>query len=148
MGSIKVFAIEGCAKCDMDAIRLCATKLYDEGIVNDAFCGNCIEREKEFPTGLPSAIPVAMPHSAASGVNCDGICILRLAEPVSFRRMDDPDETVPACLVFNLAIADPKEHLAMLQNLMGVLMDEEKVEKLRACALDELSLLLDEYLQG
>lgn len=144
--SIKIFAIEGHADSDFGAIRLCADKLRDEGLVKDEFCANCIEREKNFPTGLPSALPVAMPHSEASGVVDDGICVLRLDEPVNFRRMDDPDVTIDAEMVFNLAVTDPKRHLKVLQNLMGLFMDEEKIEKIQTCDLGDVPAVLGGYL--
>ncbi|MFQ7422717.1 MAG: PTS sugar transporter subunit IIA [Anaerostipes sp.] len=37
----------------------------------------CIEREKEYPTGLPG-IPVAIPHSKVEGIKDNCVCFLRL----------------------------------------------------------------------
>ena len=49
----------------------------------------CIARESSFPTGLPSAVPVALPHAAAEQVKHSCICVLRLKYPVPFMRMQD-----------------------------------------------------------
>ena len=77
MDDMKYFAIEGHANTDFEAIHLCAQKLKEEGYVTDQFESNCINREKEYPTGLPTVVPVAMPHSEASGVVKNAICMLK-----------------------------------------------------------------------
>ena len=43
----------------------------------------CIEREKEYPTGLPSEVPVAIPHSKVEGIKDNCVCFLRLKNPVT-----------------------------------------------------------------
>ncbi len=42
------------------------------------FMNACIEREKEYPTGLPSEVPVAIPHSKVEGIKDNCVCFLRL----------------------------------------------------------------------
>lgn len=66
-------AIEGEAKDWEEAIRLCGQAIADAGYADETFMNACIEREKEYPTGLPSEVPVAIPHSKVEGIKieCD-----------------------------------------------------------------------------
>jgi PTS system galactitol-specific IIA component len=146
MENMKIFAIDGHAETDEQAIKLCADKLLAEGVVKDVFYNNCIVREKDYPTGLPCDPPVAMPHSAASGVNEDGICVLRLDKPVTFRRMDDDAESVDAIMVFNLAVTDPQGHIKVLQKLMGLFMDHDKLLDLYHADLASIPGVLESIL--
>jgi PTS system galactitol-specific IIA component len=146
MNDVRVFAIDGHAETDFEAIGLCANKLVEEGIVKDVFLSNCIEREKSYPTGLPCDPPVAMPHSAASGVISDGICVLRLDSPVKFHRMDDDQETVDVKMVFNLAVTDPQGHLKVLQSLMALFMDHDAMCDLYRSDIEEVPRVLMDYL--
>ena len=59
----KVFVIEGEARNKEEALRLTFQKLYEEGLVKESFYEGCVEREKQFPTGLDTPVPVAIPHT-------------------------------------------------------------------------------------
>lgn len=122
---MKYYVIRGEAESDEEAIQLCAKKLQMEGCVTEDFGDNCVKREKEFPTGLPSSVPVAMPHSEAEGVIEDSICLLILKRPVTFHRMDDDNQSIQAEMVFNLAIKDSSGHMAVLRNLMRAFYNEK-----------------------
>ena len=56
-------AIEGEAKDWEEAIRLCGQAIADAGYADETFMNACIEREKEYPTGLPIEVRVAIRHS-------------------------------------------------------------------------------------
>src|SRR5699024_4946735 len=101
----------GTADNNEEAIKLCGDALYKAGIVNEDFGKLCVEREKDYPTGLPTQIPTAIPHAKATGIKQNAICLLKLEHPVVFRRLDDDMEEVKTDMVFNLAIKDPNEHL-------------------------------------
>lgn len=122
-------AIEGSAENWEDAIALCGDALHAYGKTDERFKVACIEREKEYPTGLPATIPVAIPHSMCDGIYESSICFLRLKQPVEFKRMDNDEEIIQTKLIFNLAIKESGEHIQFLQKLMGFLMDEEAVKK-------------------
>jgi len=130
MGNHKTFGIQGDAKDWEEAIRLCGKALIENRCVDQTFVEGCINREKEYPTGLPSAIPVAIPHFQSPGILQNSICVLRLNQPIVFYRMDSSDEYIETNLIFNLAIKDSENHLEFLQALMTFLMDEDK---LRIC---------------
>lgn len=138
MANMKYFAIKGHAETNYDAIRLCADKMLEEGYVNEKFGDNCIRREETLPTGMPSEIPVAMPHSEADGVVQSAICLLIPDQPVEFRRMDDDDVTIAAEAVFNLAIKEPGGHMDVLRHLMAIFYDSNVLRDLLETDIEEI----------
>jgi len=121
-----------------EAIRLCGEALVAKGYTDETFITGCINREAEFPTGLPSAVPVAIPHCQCDGIKESSICVLRLSEPVKFYRMDDASEFVETKLIFNLAIKGSDAQLTFLQKLMGFIMDEEKARALLDGSVEDM----------
>ena len=45
-----------------EAIRLICGRAMENACIEPEFITAILEREKEFPTGLPTAVPVAIPH--------------------------------------------------------------------------------------
>ncbi|WP_249029003.1 PTS sugar transporter subunit IIA [Tannockella kyphosi] len=125
MVSNRYVVIKGSAKDKYEAIKLCANALYEKGIVSEEFANSCICREEEYPTGLPTVIPTAMPHAGDDGITESCICFLKLDHPVTFNRMDDVEEEIETSLIFNLAIKDSSQHIKFLQNMMTFLDDKE-----------------------
>ena len=117
-------AIEGEAKDWEEAIRLCGQAIADAGYADETFMNACIEREKEYPTGLPSEVPVAIPHS----------------------KVDSDEESIETTAVFNLAIKDGDQHLEFLQTLMQAVMNKEVVENCMTKELNEIPQYLQEQL--
>lgn len=142
----KYLIIHGAAKDSEEAIRLCGNALYEAGVVSNRFAELCVEREKEYPTGLPTEIPTAIPHARDEGITESTICFLKLERPVSFRRMDDDTQSVDTDMIFNLAIKDPNEHLTALQNMMAFLNDAEALERCKTLPETELNAYLQEHI--
>ena len=139
MSSKNVYlATEGTADNWEEAIKLCGKCMMEHGSVNQSFVDACIQREKEYPTGLPSVIPVAIPHSKAEGIKKNCVCFLRLDHPVRFYRMDDSEEYCDTKLVFNLAIRAADDHLEFLQKLMQFVLDEGTLEQCSKMELDKI----------
>ena len=55
----KYLVIQGTANSSEEAITLCGEALHKAGIVGEDFGKACVEREKDYPTGLPTEIPTA-----------------------------------------------------------------------------------------
>ena len=123
--------LRGHAENNFEAIRQCAAKLHEGGFVSADFGDKCIKREKEFPTGLPTDIPVAIPHCKDEGTTANSICFLLLDAPVKFYRMDDDESFIETDMVFNLAIREADEHLEVLQRLMLFLQNKDHLNKCR-----------------
>ncbi len=141
-----LFVIEGDARSWDEAIELCCAKLQKEGIVEASFCQACIEREKVFPTGLPTPLGVAIPHADSGLVKTDGICFLRLKNQVTFQRLDDPEQSVGVNYVINLATKNPDEHIHILQRVMAFAQDPQKLNYFLNASLDEMKRELRVYL--
>lgn len=146
MANNHYLVIEGDAADSSAAITLCANALQKQGLVGPLFGQKCIDREKEYPTGLPTEIPVAIPHCKDEETKGNSICFLKLRHPVTFHRMDDDRETIETRFIFNLAIADATEHLGVLQNLMGFLGDAEKLKMCMSLSGDALIAYLRNYI--
>ena len=80
-------------------IRLLCDKAMDNGCIEPVFVQAILEREKEYPTGLPTMVPLAIPH-IHDGCLRSFFSMAVLDEPVSFRCMGDPDEVIETRLVF------------------------------------------------
>lgn len=146
MAENKYIVIHGKAADAEEAILMCGEALYKEGIAGPDFGKNCVVREKDFPTGLPTEIPVAIPHCQDDSVNSNAICVLRLERPVEFRRMDDDEERIMTDMLFNLAVMDANEHLEALQNLMAFLSDTDTFKECREKSDDELIEYLKKHI--
>lgn len=145
MSKEKVIALEGRADDREEAIRLCGQALSRAGIAEDAFAEGCVRREREYPTGICTDIPVAIPHCRSDAILQSGVCYLRLEEPVEFGRMDDDEETVMTRSIFNLAIT-AGDHLDFLQKMMSIVGDEEFVAELEQADIKDVPELLEKRL--
>ena len=134
----KYLVIQGTANSSEEAITLCGEALHKAGIVGEDFGKACVEREKDYPTGLPTA--------KVSGIKENAICLLKLESPVVFRRLDDDTEQVETDLIFNLAIKDPNEHLQVLQRMMEFLNNKEVLLKCKELSNEETVAYLTEQL--
>lgn len=128
---MKYIILHGHADTWKDAITCCADALAQAGIAGPDFGAKCIAREKIFPTGLPAAVPVAIPHCQDETIITDAVCILFPDSPVPFRRMDDASESIAAEAVFTLAFRDPDKHIDMLRNLAALFKSKEKMNDFR-----------------
>ncbi|MBQ0834975.1 PTS sugar transporter subunit IIA [Lactiplantibacillus pentosus] len=116
----------------------------ENGFVTDQFLPKIIKREATFPTGLQlEHRGVAIPHTDADTINKEFVAVVINDEPIEFSRMDDPDQTVSAKLVFVLGLNKPHAQLDMLQALMGIIQDNELVNSLEnANDADQIHQLL------
>ena len=132
----KVFVIEGEARNKEEALRITFQKLYEEGFVKESFYEGCVEREKRFPTGLDTPIPVAIPHTDSVHVISPAVCVLRLKKPVAFSLMEDDSRQAEAEFVFNIALKSNDDQLGMLNKIIGTVQDEKllKDAKTMSCS--------------
>lgn len=137
-----VFVIEGSPKTWQDAIHLTYSKLFKEGYVKDSFLDGCIEREKKYPTGLPTELPIAIPHTFANHVITTAICVLKPEKPVYFVSMEDPEKTINAEFVFNMALKNECDQVKMIRAIVKVARSKEFLERAKKMPLDELRDIL------
>ncbi|MGX7349253.1 PTS sugar transporter subunit IIA [Dolosicoccus paucivorans] len=125
-----------------DLFREVGPQLQEDGIVKDTFIEALIEREQEFPTGLPLPVGVAIPHTDASHVNEDRLVIITLANPIEFLEIGgDEDDLVSVSLVIMIVMNDGKSHLEMLTNIIELAQNQELIESI--VSADEEDLVID-----
>jgi PTS system galactitol-specific IIA component len=116
-----------------DILRQMAGNLVEKGIVKESYIAAIIEREQDYPTGLPTkACSVAIPHTDIEHVNQKAISVGVLEQPVAFGIMGEEEETTPVELVFMLAMDQKHSQLKLLTRLMQIIQDEEMLNALVA----------------
>lgn len=111
-----------------DCIKLGAKSFFNNGYVNEKYENAVIEREKIFPTGLPSKnINIAIPHTDPSNVIKAGIGVIIPNKPIEFSIMGTEDEKIKCDIIFPLAIKDTNKQIELLKKIMGLIKDENKL---------------------
>jgi PTS system galactitol-specific IIA component len=114
-----------------EVINRLGRKLLDQDLVHEGYCEHVVEREKHYPTGLPTVIPIAVCHTEAQYVKQSAMAIGVLAHPVDFSEMGTPERNVAAQIVFLLALNDPKQQVPWLQKMMQLFKDRETLEHIQ-----------------
>lgn len=105
--------------------------LIGRGYVKDTFARKLIEREKKYPTGLPTAgVQVAIPHTDSGQVLRGCILIATLEHPVAFKEMGNGVNDVNVQVVFMLAVNDPNSQIGLLKELMGIMLEESVIRSI------------------
>jgi PTS system galactitol-specific IIA component len=114
-----------------EVIKSLCARLQACGYVGDSYCAAVIEREKQYPTGLPTQpFAIALPHADHAGVLKSALALAVLEEPVTFRAMDFPTNELPVRLVLLLAVANPENQMPTLRWVLKVMQDREIVASL------------------
>lgn len=107
--------------------------LLEDGYVKTSYVEALKEREKNFPTGLPTgSLKIAIPHTEPQFVEKPCIVVAKLAKPVFFNEMGKIDSPIAIELVIMLALNDGKKHLKTLQKIMDIISDQEILAQLKA----------------
>lgn len=145
---MEIEVIDGSAKNWQEAIKLTASALFEKGYVKSSFEEACIDREKQFPTGLNTPVPIAIPHTELEHVNCSAVCILRLKQPCVFMNMEDSSQCIPVQYVMNLAVHKKNEHIQLLPKIIQMFQDSEFVRKISFLNVDDLKKAVVEHISN
>jgi PTS system galactitol-specific IIA component len=116
-----------------EVIKVLGTLLWQQGYVRETFVDAVLEREKTFPTGLPTeGIQVAIPHADVEHVLKPGIAIGVLEEPVEFGEMGSEDRKVRVKIVCVLAVRQSETLVLLLKNLVGMFQDVDFLRRIAA----------------
>jgi PTS system galactitol-specific IIA component len=96
-----------------------------------------IKRESEFPTGLPTLIPVAIPHTDSIHVMADGVGFFKLKNPIEFGEMGSLDDKIQVKMILPLLITNPAEQVDLLMAVIGALQDSDFLNALDAANSSE-----------
>ena len=142
----ELYVIESDARTKEEALQQSAKILIDNKCVKKGFYESCLEREKDYPTGLTQSCPVAIPHTSKDYVNKDAICVLKLKESVKFASMENWEEEINVKTIFNLAFLDDSEHLILITKIIRGLKNESFVKSLSELSTDDLKRFLKKEL--
>lgn len=132
--------LDACFKNRLELFETVGTQARNLNLTKDAFSTELELREKEFPTGLAlDEYGVALPHTDALYVKEPFIGIVTLEKPVIFQAMADGEQAVEVRLVFILGLVEAHAQLAVLQELMKLIQDKERIKKiLKTKTIEEL----------
>lgn len=90
-----------------------------EGFARPGFGAALIQREKEYPTGLPMQIPLAIPHAYPEFIYKPGVGVALLDPPVEFREMGgEEDQWLSVRLVVLMLVAQETAHNSDLATII------------------------------
>lgn len=106
-----------------DAIRISTKDLVAHGYITEGYVDGIIECVHEFGPYIVIAPDIALPHARPEkGAVKGGYSITRFEEPVAF----EEDGSANARLFISLSCVENDSHILMLQEIVGILSDEEK----------------------
>ena len=123
-------------------------RMIDGGFAKDSFIQALKDREKAFPTGLPSGnIGVGLPHVDACHVLIPVVAVIRLKKPIQFVMMGSNDTIVDARVIFMLLLEAGESQLTMLQKLVDIIQNDDFMKKIvDRGSSDELFELLKDFI--
>lgn len=123
------------------AIEKVAKPLLEKGDIEKTYVDTIIKKIEERGNYIIIEPKVAMPHARPEdGVNKNCISLLKINEGVSFE-----GEEEKVYLIFMLGAKDSSSHIDILRDLMNVIDNEEKINKLiLAKSLEEITNIIKE----
>lgn len=128
-----------------EVLKNVSNMFIKQDCVKEGFYEALVYREREFPTGIQiDNIGVAFPHVDTKYVKKTAISVITLQPSVEFKRMDDSNKSVDVSIVFGLAVSNPKKHLKILQKIINLIQQENKLMEIKdAKSVEEISEILN-----
>lgn len=129
-----------------EVITTLGNLLFRAGHVHPTFVAGALERESTLPTGLilGGDINAAIPHTDVIHVIRPALAMATLKKPVVFRNMIASEEEVPVQIVFVMALKEPHQQIEMLQEVAGVLQDNNVIKAMIAAqSIDDVMAILE-----
>ncbi len=98
-------------------------------LVCEEFVFNVLRRELEFPTGLDTGVPVAIPH-IGEGCRKSFLSVATLKSPVLFRAMDGSEHELGVRIVFLFGLTNPQEQVEVLKRFVRVFQERCSLERM------------------
>ncbi len=118
-----------------DALTKMARLLVERNHCEKSFPDAILERERIHPSGLPMpGHKIAIPHTDSHHVRRSIILFARLARPVEFRSMGNPDETISVQMISMFALKEKKLIGDMLETLITVYQHDEILDAILKAA--------------
>lgn len=114
-----------------ELFKTVAEDLMSSEYVKECFLDKIIEREDNYPTGLPGEINVAFPHTNPEYINQEFIGVVLLNEPLEFIQMATEDKKLNVEVVFILGYKHGIDQVKILQLLIDEFILGNGIEKIR-----------------
>ena len=109
-----------------ECIRLTAGLFYKYGYVKEGYGEAVVEREQNYPTGLPGkGVNIAIPHTNNKLVNKPGIAVIIPKRPVKFTMMGTDDNILDCEIIIPLVVFDSHMQINMLKKMTKIIQDEK-----------------------
>lgn len=126
-----------------EVLAAVAAAAVEQGFAGPGFEAALLAREAQYPTGLPTPLPAAIPHTDPEHVLRPGMAAVLLDPPVDFGEMGGSGASVAVRLVVVLLVDDPATQVRLLSQLVAVLRRPDLADRVAGCATgDELALTL------
>lgn len=124
--------------------------LINKDLVTEGYVEAVQEREKTFPTGLPTEpIGVAIPHTDPKYVKENSISLALLAKPIKMKVMASQDEYTNVSIIFLLSLGESNKQLNILQKIMNIVQNKELLAQLMLLTNEEIGMEINkEILEG
>jgi galactitol PTS system EIIA component len=133
-----------------EAVHQLADLMYQQGYVKKSFADAVLEREKKFPTGLPTEeINVAIPHTDTEHTIKPAIGVGVLKSPIEFYEIGTNDKKVYPEIIFLLSIVNPEDQVRWLQRLVTLFQTKGFLRKVKdSSSVDACYRLLYDELEA
>jgi mannitol/fructose-specific phosphotransferase system IIA component (Ntr-type) len=118
------------ATSSKEVIELLGNALLNSGFVKEGFVKEVLRREKKYPTGMSTEIPMAIPHAGPEFTIKKGIALATLKFPVQFRNMGDPNKLLDVRIVLIPALTGNEEDGREFYEILERLKDRKVAEEL------------------
>ncbi|MGM9927050.1 MAG: PTS sugar transporter subunit IIA [Bacillus sp. (in: firmicutes)] len=115
-----------------DVMTFITQELQKKGYVKEGYLESLLERERNYPTGLPTVpFAVAIPHTDPQYINKPFVAAVRPTQPIPFTQMGTDDVEVGAELLFFLGLNKGEGQVELLQYLIDCCMNEGFMTQLK-----------------
>ncbi|GEM_PF-453449 len=118
------------------AISTLAEALFRKGAVKNGFIDSVIKREEEFPTGLNTPIPIALPHTEIKYSKREAFAIATLKKPVIFKEMGNPRNKINVRIILMPVLTKESTRSAVFYDLLRKCRDRNIAPRLIAAEND------------
>ena len=127
-----------------EAVSVLGEQLFKKGLVKEGFIDAVISREKEFPTGLNTPIPIALPHTEFKYSKKESFAIATLKNTISFREMGNPENRIDAKIILMPVLVKNNEEKTVFYDLFKKCRDKNIATRLlSAKSKEEIKQILE-----
>jgi len=132
----------------LDLFEKLGQALIQDLIVKEGFVKALLDREQNFPTGLPVVPGVAIPHTDGDLVNEDRLMFVTLENPIKFNEMGGSiDDVINVSVIILIAISNGAKHLSTLKKLIASIQENGFVNGLVDSRDEkEMKTIINKYL--